>query len=243
MDVFNIVDHPDYETIVSKIVTGIPPKDINHWLRLKYPNKEQKHLQVSVRLLQEFVNKHANLMGDLRQEIVAIKHGEKIDKKLAASLLNNKDVRTRLAEDLQIEVDIKKTIKELIQIAYVRMEQVFDTIQQNPTNFKGDYVLVKYFDSLFKACEQFDKIVNNAPDQIIQHNYTVQVMEQNVAIFQEAVRSTLAQMDTEASLQFVEILNKELDKLKPPAPEPIVSLNDKKAEVMLLRERAIEAME
>lgn len=226
-----IVDHPDYQEIVSKIVTGTSPKDVSHWLKVKYPDKEQKHLHLSVKTLQEFVEKHATLMDDLRQEIVAIKHGEKIDRKLSASLMNNKDARTRLLEEVDNEMDIKKVIKDLVKIAYARMEQVFDTIQQNPTGWKGDYVLVKYFETLFKACEQFDKIHNNTPDQVIQHNYTVQVMDQTLAAFQEAVRRTLAQIDTEASLQFAEVFTEELQKVK--RPDVLAADNQKtKAELV-----------
>lgn len=237
MDYSDIIDHPDYEEIVSKVVTGVSAKDICQWLKVKYPDKEQKSLHLSQKRLQEFVNGHSNLMDVLKKDIVKIQKGEKVDNKLAESLMNNKTVKERVVEWVDTQVDIKKFITELVLLARARMEQVFDAIQQNPTSTKPDYVLLKYFETLFLACEKFDRIVNNSPDQIIQHNYTVQVMEQNVAIFQEAVRKTLAQMDTEASLQFVEILNEELAKLK--RPEEVVTGKD---EAQLLKDMTTKAL-
>lgn len=215
-DFSNIVDHPDYQEIIRKLVVGDNSKDISQWLKVKYTDKDQRHLQLSAKSIQDFVEKHVNLMDHV-QSSVAIAKGadDKLEKKIAASLMNNKTYRERVLEITNNELDIKKMIAEFLLMARDRMEQVFDNIQANPAGIgKGDYVLLKYMETLFLACEKFDKIVNQSPDQIIQHNYTVQVMEQNVAVFQEAVRKTLAQMDTEASLQFVEILTEELKRMK-----------------------------
>ena len=35
-----ILNHPLNQEIISKLITGTDPKEINQWLKLKYPNKE-----------------------------------------------------------------------------------------------------------------------------------------------------------------------------------------------------------
>lgn len=241
MDFSNILSHPDHEEIVSRLVIGDSAKDIAQWLKIKYPEKEQKHLNLSSKSLQEYADKHIDLMGQIRKDIAAVKEDStdpKIQKAISQSIINNKTYRERVMEYVNTEVDIKKMITELVLMCRDRMEQVFDRIQENPTNMKGDYVLVKYFETLFVALEKFDKIVNNAPDQIIQHNVTVQAIDQHVALLQEAIRRTLAKMDVDASMVFMDDLTEELRKLSPPAIKT-PTIESREADAQLLREMSI----
>lgn len=235
MDFSSILSHPDHEEIISKLVTGDTPKNINQWLRLKYPNKEQKHLHISAKALQDYADKHINLMDQVKNDLLAEKNNEKIDKKLADSLVNNKTYKQRLAELVDQEIDIKKTIAELVLMIRERVEQVFDIIQQDPGKAKVDYVLIKWFELLLNAVEKFDKIHNNAPDQIIQHNITVQAVEQHTDLIKEAIRETLAQMDPESSLLFMEIFSRKLNSLKGPENN-VPSMEQRMAEAKIIKE-------
>ncbi len=239
MDLSQITEHPDYDEIVAKVVTGIGAKDISQWLKIKYSDKEQKHLCLSIKSIQEFINKHVDLQATLQRDLLAVKNNDSLtDKKIALSLANNKSYQDRLVELAGTEIDVKKLIKELVYTCNARMEQVFDKIQENPTNTKADYVLLKYFEVLFTAVERLDKIVNNAPDQIIQHNITIQAVEQHTAVIQEAVRETLAQMDPESSMFFIETLARKLSKLKEPEQE---SVEDRMTEAKLIRDMVVSA--
>lgn len=243
MDFSTIVDHPDYTEIVSKIVSGVGPKDISQWLKIKYPNKDQKHLQLSIKSIQEFTDKHLDLEDQLRKDIATISNDGLSEKKISASLLNNKTYQERLVEIATTEVDLKRLITELVMTCKARMEQVFDKLQENPSGVgKGDYVLLKYFEVLFVAMEKFDKIVNNAPDQIIQHNVTIQAVEQQTAILQEAIRETLAHIDSEAAILFIEILTQKLNALQMPESE-MLTQQDRTKEVKLLQEMVIPIVE
>jgi len=51
-----ITNHPNCEEIISKLVSGTVPKEVSRWLKLKYPNKDQKHLNLTIKLLKDFVN-------------------------------------------------------------------------------------------------------------------------------------------------------------------------------------------
>lgn len=244
MDFALIVDHPDYEEIVTKIVSGVNVKDISQWLKVKYNDKEQRHLQLSATLLQDFVNKHVDLESQLRNDILAKKTGNLglTDHKIANSLQNNKTYQERVLELASEEIDLKKLVAELVLTCKARMEQVFDRIQENPSNQKGDYVLIKYFETLFIAVEKFNKIVNDAPDQVIQHNITIQAIEQHTAIFQEAIRETLALIDAESALLFIEILTDKMRAMKAPI-QVVAPVEERTAEAKLLRESIVPMLE
>lgn len=242
MDFSIILLHPNSEDIASKLITGMSPKDISQWLRLKYPDKEQKHLHISAKLLEEYANAHiGNLLEVIQKDVATLKSepSPQMDKAISASLLSNKTYRERLMQLADQEVDIKHMIKDLVLMIRDRIEQVFDKIQENPSNVgKNDYVLVKYFETLSNAIEKFDKIHNNAPDQIIQHNVTIQTADKYRVVFQEAIRKTLAYMDSEASIFFIETLSKEMQKLEMPIdlqPTP----ESRMAEARMLSEMTI----
>jgi hypothetical protein len=246
MSFSQITDHPDYEEIVSKIVTGDDPKDICQWLKIKFSDKDQKHLQLNIKLIQDFIDKHVNLDEQLKKDVLAIKNGKNniaSDYKIPASLANNKTYVERLTQLADTKIDIEKMCTELILICRSRMEQVFDKIQENPGNVKGDYVLLKYFETLFVAMEKLDKFVNKTPDQVIQVNIQNQIADQHVAFFQEAIRETLAHMDTESALLFVEILTSKINSTKIPKQSSPLTPDNYEAEAKLLKEVIIPKLE
>ncbi len=69
---------------------------------------------------------------------------------------------------------------------------------------------------MLNFAEKYDKIVNQSPDQIIQHNVSVQVMDQYVVLLQNCIRDTLAEIDPEASSLFLERFNENIAKLTLP---------------------------
>lgn len=241
MDFSNISDHPDFQEIISKIYTGVSAKDISNWLRVKYPTKDQKHLQLSSKNIQEFIDKHGNAEVNIQRDILAVRTGEIIgagSPQISAALLNNKTYVERVTELANAKLDIKKVVEELVHACKARMEQVFDSLQRNPTSVgKNDYVLIKYFEVLFKAVETFNKVVNEAPDQIVQHNFTIQSVENHVGVIQEALRATLAMIDAEAASHFMDLLNENLKKLKAPKPEEPMTLEDQMIEAQVLRKK------
>lgn len=222
IDYSQLTDHPDHDEIISKIVTGVIPEDISKWLKVKYNDKDQKHLQLPVSLIKEFAEKQANLESQLKHDIVAIKTGQ--TKKISESLLNNKTYMARITELAGEKLDVKKMISDLVFTARARLEQMFDMIQENPRGMKADYALIKWFELIFNALEKYDKIEKieaGVPDQIIQVNIQNQLADQYSSIFQEAIRETLLHIDSESALLFTEILTKKLSMLKPPKQEVI----------------------
>lgn len=243
MDFSTIINHPDSQEIISRLVSGTPAKDIAAWLKFKYSEKNQKHLHLTAKIIQDYCDKHINLMEQLKQDIALAKTNQidpYLEKKISQSLLKNSTYRERMEELVDTEVDIKKSIFKLIQAIEGRAEQVFDIIQENPKITKNDYTLIKWFEALTNALKTLNEINNNSPEhqQVVQQNITIQVVDQYRSIFQEAVRKTLAKMDPEMSLVFMEALNEELKKL----PQPELNGYSASPESRMLEAKVISEM-
>jgi hypothetical protein len=233
-----ILDHPDNEEIVSKLLTGTSPKEVGQWLKLKYPKKNQSHLRLTIKLLKEFSeSEYTDCHKQFSKDLMLHKSGGKIDKRVYESLLDNRSYRERLSEVADTELDIGKMLTSLVTVCQNRAEQVFDIIQEDPHNFSGDSVLIKYMNELINMAEKFDKLVNRAPDQIIQHNVTIQTVEAITVMFQDAIRETLAQVDPERSSLFMEIFSQKMAELKPPEELP---QEERLKEAKVLQEKVLD---
>lgn len=233
MDYSKLLQHPNKDEIISKLVTGVKPKEVSDWLKLKYTEKEQHHLRLSTKILKDFIDNNLDLYNTLQNDIVNNKNGQSPSKEISDSLKNNKTYKERLNELADNEIDIKKTMTETIFLIKQRIEQVFDKVQQNPENLKPDYALIKWFELLLSAAEKFQKIVNEAPDIVIEHKVSIEKIEQNTIFLQDAIRDTLNEMDPEMAFLFLEKFNEKLESIKEPEAKAF-SQNKKMKEVQLL---------
>lgn len=233
-DFSKLLDHPDKDEIISKLITGISPKDISDWLKLKYSDqKTQGHLRLSSKMLKDFIDNNLDLYKTLQNDIVGAKNGQTPPKDIADSLKNNKTYKERLNELADQEIDIKKIMVETIFLIKQRIEQVFDKVQENPQNLKPDYALIKWFEILLSASEKFQKIVNEAPDMVVQHNHSVQMVEQHTAILQDAIREVMLETDSQMAFLFMEKLNAKMINLQEPTQQ-IISPEKRLAEVQVI---------
>lgn len=245
MDFSEIKGHPDSEEIISKLVSGTQPKDVSQWLKLKYPDsKKQSHLRLSIKILKDFVDSgYVDCYDQFVQDLTIVKESKNLQKTdYPTSLLNSKTYRERLLAIADQELDVKKMLQSLITVCYERAEQVFDKIQQDPSKIKGDHTFLKYMNEIFNMVEKFEKIVNNAPDQIIQHNVTLQAVENNTNAILEAIRETIAELDPETSMRFINSFYEKLRVLSPPESK-IIAPEQRLQEATILHEKIVEKFE
>jgi hypothetical protein len=234
-DFSKLLCHPDKDEVISKIVTGIAPKNISEWLKVKYPDKDQAHLRLSSAMLKEFADNNIDLYSAMRNDLNSVKAGNQIAKQTSQSLLNNKTYQEKLLEVADKEIDIKRSITDTMFLIKGRIEQVWDKVQENPhnINMKPDYALIKWFELLLSCEEKWNKIHNGTADTVVNQNITVNMIEQHSALFQDAVRETLAEIDPDAAFLFMDKLNVKLNSLKEPKEE-VISQDKKLQEVKIL---------
>jgi hypothetical protein len=240
-DFSSILNHPDRDEIISKLLTGTDAKDVNQWLKLRYPNKDQNHLRLSIKILQDFgKSQYTDFYNQYTQDITAAVHSgqiDKLDKKVADSLLNNKTLRERLAEHTSKEIDIKERFLMLDLIIRDRIEQMFDKIQENPGGAKADYAILKWIEQYLNLLDKYDKQVNNRPDQVIQHTHTIQYFNQQIAAYQDAMREVLATYDPDMAIFLQEKITEKLNNVKRPPELLQQDVNERFIEVEQMTSR------
>ncbi len=216
MDFSLLLNHPDRQEIVNKILSNGSAKEIYDWLRLKYPAPDQQDLRLNLNLLKEFAK--SNLLDcetKVNNDILVAQEEKVIQKKLSETLLNNKTYQERITQLVDNKIDVKQKFINLEAALHARMEQVFDSIQQDPSKVnKADYTLIKYMEQYLKLLETYNKSINMAPDTIIQHNYTMEYIDNHSAILQQAIRETLEDMDPQFAFIFVEKIQEKLNNLE-----------------------------
>ena len=245
VDFSTLTEHPDKEEIISKIVNGSDAREINQWLKLKYPLKEQKHLVLSIKLLQEFSKSQYNdyYQQYTQQITTAVQSGQPLEKKISDSLLNNKTFKERLSEHAEKEINVRDRFLMVDLLIRTRVEQLFDKIQENPNLNKQDYVMLKYCEQWLNMLDKYDKSQNNRPDQIIQHNYTVQYMNQTSIAIQDGLREALSELDPEVALLVMSKISEKLESIVPPPELAATVVNqspDQKLSDILKLEAAIK---
>jgi len=210
-----ILNHVEKDKIIGKLINGESPTKVSEYLKVKFHEKDQAHLRLSQGALSEFRDKYLSQYKSLDQ-ILQNDNAKGLKKKVAESLLENKTWRERQLQEVDNEIDLKKQIITILNMLQSRAEQIFDRIQEDPRVTKHDYVLIKYFDSLFAAIEKTDKLINDKPDQVVQHNVTVQMVEQHSYAFQDAIREFMAEVDPDMASRLMDLMTKHLGKLQDP---------------------------
>lgn len=216
----DLLNHPEKDEIISRIIRGETVKSVHDWLSIKYPNPEQKHLRLTHKILKDVIT--SDFLSYEEQWKKDYEDAQKniSQNKLSAALLNNKSYQERLNEFSEDKLNIKKMLAEMIFVTQQRIEQVFDAIQLSPGEVgKKEYAFINYLNSFFAMMEKYEKIINDRPDQIIQHNISLQAFDQRAFFIQEAIRETLAEMDQEKAMLFMDKLNVKLAALTPPKEE------------------------
>lgn len=214
MNFSKILNHPDLQHIITKLTSGEPARSVSEWLKERYPDDKDK--QISYNTLNEFrteqLNIHGAVLEDIQHQIQKTAENDVKDE-LVKEVKKNKTYREKLNEVVDQQIDWRYKLLQLMNIIETRIEQIFDRTQENPDNCKPDYVLIQWMEKLIQMIELVRK-VEGAPDQVIQQTTTVQIVEEQSALLQEALRQTLAEIDLETSLLLMEKISDNLSKLK-----------------------------
>ena len=128
VDINKLINHPEKDKIIGKLFSGESPREVAQYLKLKFHDKDEKHLRLSAAFLKDIVDKYFGQYKFLDQIIADEKSG-KLNSKLAESLINNKVWQERMSESLDQEIDLKKRIQQMITVLN-RFSMLYRPIQQ-----------------------------------------------------------------------------------------------------------------
>lgn len=218
MSDFSIIkDHPDKKEILAKLLSGSEPKDVCDWLKLKYPKKEQSHLRISQKLLTDFKNsQYTNYYEQFTQDLTTVSSNDP-DKELSAALTNIKPYRERLKEIADKQLNSLNTIESNLHIVLTRIEQMYDVIQNDPTNARLDNTFIRYMKLLQDGIETIEKIKLNSMDNLSQQNFTMQAVQESIVVMQDAIRETLEEeCSSDVAANFMDKLYYKMNQMESP---------------------------
>jgi hypothetical protein len=225
---------------ISKLVIGISPKDIHDWLHAKYTNVSETKFVIAEKSIKSFQDNYLDIYNLIQEDLgkakVAIANSTEDELELAVK--NNPTYKSKMLELADKELDIKQIISNLCVAIETRLGQIFDQIQEDPRNIntRVDRLLIEYTDSLGMILERYYKFTQAPADQVVQHNVTLQVVDQHISVFHDVIKEVLSQMDVDTSLYFMEVFNEKMAKLKPPSENSIPNTEVRHAEAKLLNE-------
>ena len=235
-----ILDHPDKDELIAKLVLDYSAKDIHDWLAGKYTNVSEAKFVVAEKSIKTFKENYLDVYNMIREDISTTKQAlaTSTEQQMELAIKNNPTYKGKMLELAGKELDIREMVRNLCHAIETRLGQVFDEIQEDPRNINSriDRVLIEYGELLGSLLEKYYKFTESPADLTVQHNVTLQVVDQHISVFHDAIREVLSQMDLESSMLFMELFNDKMAKLKAPTAEPVMNTDMKLAEAKLLNE-------
>jgi hypothetical protein len=235
-----ILGHPDREEIIGKLVLDYPAKDIHDWLAAKYTVVSEVKFVIAEKSIKTFKENYLDVYSMIQEDMIKTKQAVAAStvEQLELAVKNNPTYKSKMLELAGKEIDVRSMVAHLCVAIETRLAQVFDQIQDNPENIntKVDRLLIDYAEVFGNILEKYYKFTEAPIDQVVQHNVTLQVVDQHISVFHEVMREVLSQMDLETSLFFMEVFSEKMAKLRPPTPEQVPNTDTRLAEAKLLNE-------
>jgi hypothetical protein len=211
-----ILEHPDKDEIISKLVSGVSCPDIHEWLAAKYINVGEKKFILSDKVISSFNKDYLDIYSIIREDLSKTKIQKMSpEEELKMEIQGNPAYHKALEAYVDNEVDIKIIAKRLAAAVEARAAQVFDLIQEDPRNIKMDRTLIEWFNTLLMITEKFEAIQTGTPDQInIQNNINIQIVDEHINVVYNIIKEILAKLDYDTSLLFIEMFNEAMKDLK-----------------------------
>lgn len=214
-----ILRHPDREEIVKKLINGESVKQIEKWLKGKYPRT--KRLHVSYMTLQKFRAQNLNIKGELLEEVKKAKEEFEqvsVDTQLRELTTNSNAYQDKIKEIASKELDVTRRLLEMDKIISSRIEYYYNILAAGGS-IKHDKIFIEYISMLKSIMQDWKKYVEGFADQKIEHNVNVQVVNTQVSILKEIVFETLQEMSPDLVPVFIDRVNRKLSGMDTSSPE------------------------
>jgi hypothetical protein len=236
-----ILEHPDRDEIISKLVIGQASSDIHDWLKAKYTNVGETKFVISEKVLTSFQNTYLDFYNDIQQDITntktALATNNNVDN-IELVVKSNPSYQDTIAKLAKGELNVEQMMAKMALAIETRIGQVYDIIQENPRdiNTRTERLWVELVETASNLLDKYYKWKEAQTTQVVQHTVTLQVVDQHILVFHDVIKEVLSQMDLETSLYFMDVFKEKMDKLKMPEINAAPTTEMKLAEAKLLNE-------
>lgn len=212
-----VLEHPDRDELINKLILGLSPRDIYEWLSALYSTPVEKPLIISEKNLKKFKDEYLDMYSFIKQDLNKTSTVLSINDQVKEEIQGSPNYQKTLEKYLNTEIDIKTSAKKLMAMVETRCEQIFLNIQLEPENTRPDYVLIQYLNTLAAVLEKMDTIVNGSGNQInIQNNVNIQLLDTHINTVYNIIKEILSKLDYETSLEFISLFNERMKAIEMP---------------------------
>ena len=206
-----VLNHPDKEDIVKKLVSGESVKSVERWLSDKYPRK--KRLQISFMTLQKFRKDHLNIKGDVLDDIknkrkIKIDIEDKVEEE--ALIKSTNAYQEKINEIVDAEIDVTRRLLEMDKLIASRMEYYYNLLALGG-GVKEDRVFLDYINTMRSLLQDWKKYIEGFKDVRYENNVNITVVNQQVSILKDAVCQVLTEIEPDKVPRFIEMVDNKLN--------------------------------
>ncbi len=202
-----ILNHPDKEEVIKKLLEGDSVKEVERWLKEKYPRTRRLH--ISYMTLQKFRAEHLNLKGEVLDDIK--NRRSEIDKESveaeAKMIVHSSSAYKQKIEQIATDkLDVSKRLLEMDSLINSRLEFYYNLLQTGGT-LKEDKIFIEYINTMKGLMQDWKKYVEGIADKKVEHNINVNVVNEQARILKETVIDVLSEISPDLVTIFVEKLD------------------------------------
>ena len=209
-----VLNHPDKDKIISKLIEGESLRDVESWLKKKYPKK--KRLHVSYMTLQKFRQEHLNIEGQVLDDIKNKRNDRKREETIAEQkmeLEKSNPYQEKINQIVDSEIDVTKRLLEMEALITSRIEFYYNLLQDGG-GVKEDKVFLEYVSMMKTIMQDWKKYIEGFADKTVDHNVNINVAFDQVNILKSTIYEVLEELDPELISIFINKLDSKMRELE-----------------------------
>ena len=209
-----ILQHPDKDVIISKLINGESLRDVEAFLKKKYPRK--KRLQVSYMTLQKFRQENLNIEGEVLDDIKNKRNEKKRVEAVAeakAAVNASNAYQEKINEIAESEINVTRKLLEMDAIISSRIEFYYNMLQEGG-GVKEDKVFLEYVSMMKGLMQDWKKYIEGFADKKIDHNVNINVAFSQVKIIKNVIYEVLEEIDPSLINVFINKLDTRMKELE-----------------------------
>ena len=209
-----ILKHPDKKIIVEKLIKGESTREVESWLKEKYPDDSRLH--ITYMTLQKFRKSNLDLHGDILDDIKnkrAEIYNEQVEGEKRELLLNSSAYRDKINQIADTELNVTKRMLELDAIIQTRLEYYYNMLMSGGS-FKEDKLFLEYINTMRSLLQDWKKYIEGFADKRVENNISVTIVNQQINILKNAITETLQELDPRYTNLFLDKLNSKIDQIQ-----------------------------
>lgn len=210
-----IMQHRDRDLILRWIHDGLTSQQIQEALEKKYPGKENKGMHIGYKTINAFKEEYM-VSGQLSATLIQQKSVPKWSREKVAAkeaLEKSSAYKAALKEIITEELDIRRELVQLMRLGQKRLAFFFDELSDaKEMDRENEKILLEHMKFILSTLERYDKQVNGHKETA-DININVNIVKDQAGAIREAIRETLADVDPNLAIEFMERVSLKLNEL------------------------------